>query len=108
MTNVGVTVWRRGELPFQVLAEETIVVHPRTHEVHVLNDTGSRIWALLATAQPLDRLVASLVAEFDAPPEIVRAEVEAFLGAAAAKRLVEAAAPARGQVSGEEGGDVAR
>ena len=34
--------WRRdGELPFQKLDEETIVVDPKRREVHLLNETAA-------------------------------------------------------------------
>ena len=57
--------WRRdGELPFQKLDEETIVVDPRRREVHLLNETAARIWELLASPQSLDELSATLGAEY--------------------------------------------
>jgi len=51
--------WRRdGELPFQKLDEETIVVDPKRREVHLLNETAARIWELLASPQSVDDLTA--------------------------------------------------
>ena len=40
------TFKRDAGVPFQKLEEETIVVDPRTREVHLLNDTAARIWEL--------------------------------------------------------------
>jgi PqqD family protein of HPr-rel-A system len=73
--------WRRAEaLPFQKLDEETIVVDPRSREVHLLNGTGARIWDLLETGSSLDQLVEALGEEYEgATPEELRGEVEAFL-----------------------------
>ncbi len=84
------TVLRRGELPFQVLADETIVVHPRTHEVHVLNPTGSRIWALLDAPRPVSALLAALEEEYDGPADLVRQDVERFVEELLERRLVVA------------------
>jgi hypothetical protein len=59
-------VWRRdGELPFQKLEEETIVLDPRRREVHLLNETAARIWELLASPRSLDELTDELGDEYD-------------------------------------------
>ena len=42
------TYQRDPGLPFQTLEEETIVVDPKTREVHLLNDTAARVWARAA------------------------------------------------------------
>ena len=44
-------VRRIGSLPFQKMNEETLVVDPKTREVHLLNATASRVWELLARPQ---------------------------------------------------------
>jgi PqqD family protein of HPr-rel-A system len=82
--------WRRAEaLPFQRLEEETIVVDPRSREVHLLNETAARIWELLQTASSVDELVEALGDEYEgATPEELRREVEAFLGDLGGKGLL--------------------
>ncbi|MES1210456.1 MAG: PqqD family protein, partial [Pseudomonadota bacterium] len=40
--------------------EETIVVDPRTREVHLFNETAARIWELLASPCSLEQLSAAL------------------------------------------------
>ena len=82
--------WRRAEaLPFQRLEEETIVVDPRSREVHLLNETAARIWDLLETASSVDQLVEALGEEYEgATPEQLRHEVEAFLGDLGGKGLL--------------------
>ena len=88
--------WRRAEaLPFQRLEEETIVVDPRSREVHLLNETAARIWELLETASSVDELVEALGDEYEgAPPEELRREVEAFLGELGGKGLLASKASA--------------
>jgi len=78
---------RIGSLPFQKMNDETLVVDPKTREVHLLNATASRVWELLATPQTLGDLVGSLGREFDAPVETLRADVTALLHELAGKGL---------------------
>jgi hypothetical protein len=74
--------WRRdGELPFQKLDEETIVLDPRRREVHLLNETAARLWELLAAPRSLDELTATLGEEYDvAEPELREAIGECVAG----------------------------
>jgi hypothetical protein len=75
-------------LPFQTLEEETIVVDPKTREVHLLNDTAARVWELLAAARSVDELTAALGEEYDAPADELRAGVEELLRGLADKGLL--------------------
>jgi PqqD family protein of HPr-rel-A system len=81
--------WRRdSDLPFQQLDEETIVVDPRSREVHLLNETAGRIWELLAAPCSLDDLVATLEDEYDAEADELRAAVTDCLSGLHSKGLV--------------------
>ncbi len=82
------TYARDPAVPHQRLDEETIVVDPRTREVHLLNETAARIWELLATPRSLDDLTGALVDEYDAPAEEVRASVEETLAVLRDKGLL--------------------
>jgi PqqD family protein of HPr-rel-A system len=82
------TYRRDPGLPFQKLEEETIVVDPRTREVHLLNDTAARVWELLASSSTLDELTEALAEEYDATPETLRAGVEELLGGLREKGLL--------------------
>jgi PqqD family protein of HPr-rel-A system len=82
------TFKRDAGLPFQTLEEETIVVDPKTREVHLLNDTAARVWELLASAQSVDELTAALGEEYDAPADELRAGVEELLKGLADKGLL--------------------
>jgi len=74
--------WRRvADLPFQTLDEETLVVNPARREVHLLNDTATRVWELCATPRTLDEVVSELAREYDAPADdLRRAVAELFDG----------------------------
>ena len=82
------TFKRDPGLPFQKLDEETIVVDPRSREVHLLNETAARIWELLASPCSVDELVATLDEEYDAPVAELRSEIEELLGGFQDKGLV--------------------
>jgi PqqD family protein of HPr-rel-A system len=84
------TFKRDPGLPYQKLDEETIVVDPRSREVHLLNETAARIWELLASPCSLDELTAALDEEYEAPVAELRAGVEEVLGGFRDKGLLAA------------------
>jgi PqqD family protein of HPr-rel-A system len=93
MTNdVATTRWARDpSLPFQRMDDETIVVDPRSREVHLLNETAARIWDLLESARSVDELCAAIADEYEgASPEVLRGEIDVFLNDLGGKGLVAA------------------
>jgi PqqD family protein of HPr-rel-A system len=82
------TYARDPGVPHQKLDEETIVVDPRSREVHLLNETAARIWELLASPRSLDDLTTALAEEYDAPTDEVRGAVQEMLGALQDKGLL--------------------
>ncbi|HVT10441.1 MAG TPA: HPr-rel-A system PqqD family peptide chaperone [Polyangia bacterium] len=82
------TYARDPGVPHQKLDEETIVVDPRTREVHLFNETAARIWELLASPRSLEELTAALADEYDAPDAELRAAVEETLAALQSKGLL--------------------
>jgi hypothetical protein len=77
MTAAGEVSWRRDpDLPHQTLDEDTIVVDPHRREVHLLNETATRVWELLASPHSIDEIVSVLVAEYEAPADVVRSSTE--------------------------------
>lgn len=93
---------RVSSLPFQKLRDEALVVDTRTREVHLLNVTATRVWDLLEAPRTADQLLAMLAEEFDAAPEVMRADVQAVLSDMGAKGLVGAPA---GQAAEDRRGD---
>ena len=88
-TRDGATTLRRvSSLPFQRLNDETLVVDPRTREVHLLNASASRIWDLLDAPRTSAELLSVLGTEFDAPADVMRADVEALLDELDRKGLI--------------------
>jgi PqqD family protein of HPr-rel-A system len=84
------TYARDPGVPHQRLDEETIVVDPRTREVHLFNETAARIWELLVAPRSVNELTVALAAEYDAPDDEVRAAVEETLATLRDKGLLAA------------------
>ncbi len=79
---------QRAELAFRVLEGKAVLLQTSEREVHVLNETGTRIWELTEEPIELGQLMAHLEQEFEAPTATVEAEVSAFVQALIAKRLI--------------------
>jgi hypothetical protein len=68
--------WQRvNHLPFQTIDEVTLVVNPARREVHLLNETASRVWELCASPHTMDELLDTLGGEYDAPRDELLREV---------------------------------
>ncbi|MEI9994407.1 MAG: PqqD family peptide modification chaperone [Rhizomicrobium sp.] len=61
------------------VGDELIMMSGSTGRYIGLTETGSRIWELLAEPLALAPLCDALEAEYDAPRDVVEAEVVAFL-----------------------------
>lgn len=80
MTEARERFHRDSDLAFRVLAGEAVLIDPRRREVHVLNETGTRVWELLAEPLTLGELTRKLLVEFDAEAAAAfEDEVEAFV-----------------------------
>jgi len=94
-TNPPATFRRDPTLPFQRMAEEVIVIDPKTRHVHLFNETAARVWELLETKSSVDELVEALADEYEgASPETLRAEVQALVTDLSAKGLLGSRGPA--------------
>ena len=81
---------RHAELPYQKLADETVVVDPGRRQVHLLNETAGRLWELLEAPRSLPELVAALREEYDVAADEARGAVIECLDDLASKGLVVA------------------
>jgi len=88
MTSEG-AIKRIASLPFQKLNEETLVVDPKTREVHLLNATATRVWELLESPQTVNDLLELLGKEFDAPEETLRVDLATLLADLGSKGLID-------------------
>jgi len=72
----------------RLIAGEAIVLTPMDSKIHSLNETGSRIWELLANEPTVGELVAQIHSEFKVSEEQARADVIAFIEELATKGMV--------------------
>jgi hypothetical protein len=92
-----------GRLPFRRLDQETVIVDPRNRQIHVLNGTGSAIWALLEKGRTIPDLVSALTGDegggaagFDGDSLVIARDVETFIADLAGRGLVVDVTPPGG------------
>ncbi len=59
---------------------EQVLLALDTGQYYTLNDVGSTVWGLCDGATTLASVVEAVCAEFDAPPEVVEADVIELVG----------------------------
>ena len=72
----------------RILAGEAVVLTPMNSRIHGFNESGSRIWELLAGEPTVGELVARIHQEFQVSEEQAKADIEAFVEELKAKGLV--------------------
>jgi len=63
----------------QRIGSDTVLVHMRTNRIYELNETGARLWELLAAGHAWVEVVDRLRAEFDVDEGRLIREVDEFL-----------------------------
>ena len=58
---------------------ESVLLHLKTRRYYSLNDTGSRIWALVEEGLDAHAIAATLTREWDVEAEEAKRHVQAFL-----------------------------
>jgi hypothetical protein len=81
--------WRRvSDLPFQTLEEDTVVLDPSRHEVHLLNGSATRVWQLCTSPRTIEDLLAAMGEEYDVPADELRAAMTTLLDSLVEKCLL--------------------
>ena len=88
MISLDQVVFKDKQTASRIIAGEAIVLTPMDSKIHSLNDTGSRIWELLADEPTVGEIVAQIHSEFKVSEEQAQADVIAFLEELAAKGMV--------------------
>ena len=81
-------VLRDKKTASRVIAGEAIVLTPADSKIRNLNETGSRIWEMLAEKPTVGEIVERIQQEFDVSREQADADVRAFVEDLAAKGMV--------------------
>ncbi len=72
-------VRRRGDWLIAKVGDEIVMMsRQKVHHVGI-TEVSARIWELIEAPQEIDAVCAQLRREYDIPPDVCRAEVEAFL-----------------------------
>ena len=83
-------VSRNTSTASRIIGGEAIILTPLDSKIRNLNETGSRIWELLAEKPTVGDLVLHIHREFDVSEEQARLDVMTFLEQLTAKGLVTA------------------
>ena len=70
------------------LAGEILVLDLRTSLYFGMTGTAARIWQLAEAGESRDGMIAALASEFDASPQTVAGDVDAFLSDLVARGLL--------------------
>jgi len=86
----------RGEFALRQVGTESILVPVRNHvgdldSVYVFTAVAARIWSLIDGERDVDSIVATISSEYDAEPDVIRADLEELLGSLEGASLIGAA-----------------
>jgi PqqD family protein of HPr-rel-A system len=80
-------------IPERVLSRhvggELVLLHLTTGMYHVLNETGARVWELLARGDATDRIAAALAEDYEVDPEQAAADVNGVIAELRDAKLIE-------------------
>lgn len=77
------------EVVSRIVDGEAVLLDLATASYFGLNEVGSRVWQHLTAGKTFAEIRDALIAEFDAPAEIVARDVSALLDELTAKGLVQ-------------------
>lgn len=69
----------RQDVAWQDVNDEVVVLHLGQSSYMAVNDTGARLWPLVAAGTTEAALAAELVARFDVGAEVARTDAGAFV-----------------------------
>jgi len=78
-----------GNIAFEVLADRVTILDTSSGEYFTLNGVATRTWALIHEGRTIGTVVETLASEFDAPEELVRADVDALVDRLVGRGLLE-------------------
>ena len=73
---------------FRIFEGQATIVMPDGSFIHVMNDSGSRIWELMDGERTEAEIVDCLVAEFETDRESAERDVREFIDTLAAHRML--------------------
>lgn len=88
------TATRHTDTASRIIDGEAVILRPMDNAILTLNETGTRIWELLAESPAVDRIIRIVCDEFDVEEEAAATDVTAFLEEMERKGLVHIGPPA--------------
>ena len=82
------TASRHKDTASRIIDGEAVILRPMDNMILNLNETGSRIWELLAESPAIPQIVQSVCEEFEVGQETAAADVMTFLQKMEDKGLV--------------------
>lgn len=82
-----------GDVLARELSGEILVLDLRTSLYFGMSGVAARVWQLVEQQQSRDAIIETLASEFDAAPDVIAADVDAFLEDLLTRGLVVRAAP---------------
>ncbi|MHC5058810.1 MAG: PqqD family protein [Planctomycetota bacterium] len=79
MTDTGYPARARG-VASRIVGGEAVVVVPKRREAHVLNETGSAVWAMMDGSRPAPEIASELAARYGIEGSAAARDLEAFMG----------------------------
>lgn len=86
---MGARPLRHSRVVFSRAGESALLLDPNSGDYFSLTDVGARIWELCDGEHTIDEIADSLAAEYDAPPETIRADAYELLEELGAAGLLE-------------------
>ncbi len=77
-----------NEVLFRELAGEAVLLDLKSQRYFGLDEVGTRIWQLLAEHRTTGPVLAAMIAEYDAEPAVLAADLETFLARLEAAELI--------------------
>ena len=90
MVHLETVPTRRERVLTQRADDELVLLDVDAGSYLALNEVGGRVWELCDGTRTIEAIVLAISAEFDAPLEVIEADVQALLKELAADGLVEA------------------
>ena len=86
---------QRAIVPDRVVMQEvegeSVLLNLDSKHSFALDEVGTRLWAVLTAAPSIQEAYEALLAQFDVPPEVLRADMEAWIGQLLENGLLELA-----------------
>lgn len=78
-----------GNVLARRLGDSAILIHLKTNRIYELNETGARVWELLAEDVPLQDVLARLHEEFEVDRETLLQDVTFLIGSLQTEGLLD-------------------